>query len=357
MARPDRLPDTPEATVPDGPSDRWILSHHDAWSRATLAPLFVSLAHGTLDSEFFSRWLLDRVFIARALVPACDRVRHMLGRRGIEFPIHLVAQEEAEFLEQYALAHGFDVTSRWRLSYDAGRVIELIYSATEDPADRNAAKVAAQQAAASAGAGMATATAMSPLPPARGTVAFVPPLGGGAELAAGFNDPQRATTAHVAIDGMAAPLAAPLLESPIVQMAPALGLAPGSHVSLCVAVAATWSFLFASWQAHSLSRRNDPISGSGVHPTHSEMRHFLSREEALVRIVETQGVLDSLLNVAGNPADLNKAQKTFEELLLRRIAVLDAALESGAKEGKAPLCVKCGRKGHIGDRCTFKSHV
>jgi hypothetical protein len=129
------------------------------------------------------------------------------------------------------------------------------------------------------------------------------------------------------------------------------------NAALCVAVTAAWGFMFVSWQGCSLSRRNQAISQGGQHPTHSELRHFLSRDESLVRIVESQGVLDSLLSVAGNPVDLGKAEKTFEELLNRRVATLDSALESGQKDGRAPLCVKCGRKGHTGDRCTFKSHV
>lgn len=349
MARHDRQPSTPQPNLPDSPSDRWILSHHDAWSRATLSPLFVSLAHGTLDPELFSRWLLDRVSIARALVPACERVRGMLRQRGIEFPVLAVAQEEAEFLETYALRHGLDVNCRWRLSYDASRVVELVNSATDDAAGGVPMKVADNT---SAGGALATTSVAAPETSGFSALGFLPGAASAVVVSDSVNAAPGALASLPATGAESSPVA-----SPVVHVAPVLGLTPGSHASLCVAVAATWSFLFASWQAHSLSRRNAPISGSGPHPTHSEMRHYLSREEALVRIVETQGVLDSLLNVTGNPADLSKAQKTFEELLLRRVAALDAALESGAKEGRAPLCEKCGRKGHTGDRCTFKSHV
>lgn len=244
------------------PTDRWILAHHDAWSRATLSPLFVALAHGTLHPDLFARWLLDRAAIAQSLIIACSRVKCML-KGHLDFPVLQVAVEEAEWLDKYIDQQNISVRVKYRPSYEAARLIELIDTATDD----------------------------------------------------------------------------------------------SGNPSPCVALTAPWCFLMTSWQACSLSRRNAAISTSGPCSTHSELRLFLSRDSALIRLIETQSILDSLLNVAGQPAEFSKAQKTFEEVLSRAVATLDQALEICQKDGKAPLCVKCGRKGHTGDRCTFKSHV
>jgi hypothetical protein len=256
------------------PSDGWILAHHDAWSRATLSTMFGALAAGCLDPDQFARWLLDRASIARALVHACARVQDMLGDR-LELPALAVAHEEADWLEAYAAAHGLDIHSKFKLSYQAQRLVDLIDVVT----------------------------------------------------------------------------------------------APGAGV--CAAVTAPWCFLMTSWQACSLSRRGAPESGPvglaspgsstgggrGPNPTHVELRNYLSRDATLVRIVETQSVLDSLLNVTTQHADFSKAQKTFEDVLALAVGTLDRALESSLDSGRAPLCDRCGRKGHTGERCTFKSHV
>jgi hypothetical protein len=115
--------------VAPGPSDRWILNQHDAWSRATLSPLHLALAHGTLHPDNFARWLLDRASIARALAAACTRVEALLAGR-IPFPLLALACEEAEWLEAYATQHGLDLRSRYRLSYEAAKLVDLIDSAT-----------------------------------------------------------------------------------------------------------------------------------------------------------------------------------------------------------------------------------
>jgi hypothetical protein len=245
------------------PSDGWILAHHDAWSRATLSTMFSALAAGSLDPAQFARWLLDRASVARALVHACARVQEMLGDH-LELPAMAVAHEEADWLEAYATAHGLDIHSKFKLSYEAQRLVDLIDTAT------------------AAGAGV------------------------------------------------------------------------------CAAVTAPWCFLMTSWQACALSRHAAPDPDAperGPHPTHVELRNYLSRDATLVRVVETQSVLDSLLNVTTQHADFAKAQKTFEDVLARAVGTLDRALESSIDAGRAPLCDRCGRKGHTGDRCTFKSHV
>lgn len=298
-------------------TDRWILNHHDGWSRSTLSPLFVSLAHGALQPDLFLRWLLDRASIARALAAASERVRLMLEARGLEFPAAHVAREEAAYLADYALRHGLDLESPFRLSYEAGRLVELIDSATNGIPAGQAPQLSGER------------------PPAAPQ-----PLDGvlnddGGIIGGDVCDIVVAVNGHDAM-----------------EPASAVG-----NASLCCAVTAIWAFMLVSWQGCSLSRRNSAISHGGAYPTHSELRHYLSRDESFVSIVEAQAVLESLLKVSSSAVDAAKAQKTFEELLSRRVATLDAALESGQKEGRAPLCEKCARKGHTSDRCTFKSRV
>lgn len=297
-----------------GITDRWILNHHDAWSRSTLSPLFVALAHGALQPDLFLRWLLDRASIARAMAAASERVRGMLAERGIDFPVASVAREEAAYLADYASRFGLDLESPYRLSYEAGRLVELIDSATGGMPSGHTRQVAGD----------------APLSAPR-------PLHGVRDGSVGDN----LCDIVALVNGHGGD------ESP----------AGVGHAALCCAVTAIWAFMLVSWQGCSLSRRNSAISHGGEHPTHSELRHYLSRDDSLVTIVEAQVVLESLLKDSSSAVDAAKAEKTFEALLNRRVATLDAALESGQKDSRAPLCEKCARKGHTSDRCTFKSRV
>lgn len=298
-------------------TDQWILNHHDAWSRSTLSPLFVSLAHGALQPDLFLRWLLDRASIARAMAAASERVRGMLAERGIDFPVASVAREEAAYLADYAVRSGLDLESPFRLSYEAGRLVELIDSATGGMPTGQTRQVSADR----------------PLAAPR-------PLDG-------VLSSNNGSVGENLCDIVAVMNGHRVEESP----------AAVGNAALCCAVTVIWAFMLVSWQGCSLSRRNSAISHGGEHPTHPEVRHYLSRDDSLVTIVEAQVVLESLLKDSSSAVDAAKAQKTFEALLNRRIATLDAALESGEKDGRAPLCEKCARKGHTSDRCTFKSRV
>lgn len=305
---------TTAGAVQPGITDRWILNHHDAWSRSTLSPLFVSLAHGALQPDLFLRWLLDRASIARAMAAASERVRGMLAERGMDFPVATVAREEAAYLADYAVHFGLDLESPYRLSYEAGRLVDLIDKATGGVQAGQTRHVPED----------APLSAPRPLDGVRnGSVGdnlfdVVPVMNGHGEE-----------------------------ESP----------AAVGNAALCCAVTAIWAFMLVSWQGCSLSRRNSAISHGGEYPTHPELRHYLSRDESLVTIVEAQVVLESLLKVSSSAVDAAQAEKTFEALLKCRVATLDAALESGQKDGRAPVCEKCARKGHTRDRCTFKSRV
>lgn len=285
-------------------SDHWILEHHGGWTRATLSLLFVSLADGTQHPDSLTRWLLDRALIARVLATACERVRDMLAVRGIEFPAVVVAQEEAEYLSEYATRHGLDL-SPFRLSSEARGLIELIESLTNGGQWQ---RVAAERQAA----------ALRP------------------------EGSDEARFGGVGLNGHGEGATGP----------------PVGSVALCSAVTAIWMYLFVSWKGCSLSQRSRKIAQLGAYPTHSELCGYLSRSESLERIVDSQDVLDSLLDVLSKSAEnLAKVQKTFGKMLNHCVATLESALKSNQKDARGPLCKNCTRSGHTSDNCTFQSRI
>lgn len=118
-----------------------------------------------------------------------------------------------------------------------------------------------------------------------------------------------------------------------------------------VAITAVWGFMLSSWQAWALCRRR----GRGLPPHFENVAQFLSREASITALVETQALLDEMLNKESTLPDFEKAGKTFEEIARRACAVLDHTLYMG-EGNQVPLCV-CGRKGHLPAQCTFKSHI
>lgn len=287
----------------------WILAHHDAWSRATLSNVYSLLTGGALLPSQFNRWLADRTCIARALVAACSRIKDALGPHTA-FPAAVVASEETTWLNAYADSHGLLVLDHSSSAPSRTGLSDAVGPRTE--ANNQAQSLPEVDSA------VAAATPIAPPGPPRIPVRPSYEAGRVVEL----------------------------LENSTVPSA-----------SVAVSVTAVWCFLMTSWQAFSLSRRNaNPPSPDG-HPTHVHLRGFLSRDTSLIHIVETQSILDSFLKVSTSPAELGKAEKTFEELLARSIGTLDRALEHEDVRGQVPLCAKCGRKGHVDERCTFKSHV
>lgn len=118
-----------------------------------------------------------------------------------------------------------------------------------------------------------------------------------------------------------------------------------------VAITTLWGYMLASWQAWSLCLgRGRPIPRE-----FDSIAKYISREESIQALVETQDLLDGLLNEPNATADFSKAGKTFEEVARRASAVLDQTLYMG-ETGHVPLCI-CGRKGHMPSQCTFKSHI
>lgn len=119
---------------------------------------------------------------------------------------------------------------------------------------------------------------------------------------------------------------------------------------LIVAITAVWTYMLASWQAWALCKRRRHT----IPPHFSAIAHFLARDESISMLVDTQSLLDRLLEGAQGADDFDKAGKAFEEVSKRSCAVLDHTLYMG-NDNQVPLCT-CGRKGHFPEQCTFKSH-
>lgn len=121
--------------------------------------------------------------------------------------------------------------------------------------------------------------------------------------------------------------------------------------SLVVSITVLWGYMMVSWQAWALSLRRERTLPTGF----DMVANHLSRAESIERLVETQDILDGLLKEPKLADEVEKASKSFEEMLKRANGVLDQTLHIG-EQGQAPLCT-CGRKGHTPDQCTFKSHI
>lgn len=126
---------------------------------------------------------------------------------------------------------------------------------------------------------------------------------------------------------------------------------------IVVALTAIWGFMLSSWQAWALVKSR----GRQIPPHFSPIADFLSRDDSLYQLIQTQMILDKMLsqathNVSGtNSTHVEKAGHTFEQVITLASDVLDHALAIGS-DSQVPLCV-CGRKGHIPSQCTFKSHI
>lgn len=146
--------------------------------------------------------------------------------------------------------------------------------------------------------------------------------------------------------------------------------APGS--SLPVAITSVWAHELSCWQSWTLCSRRSHV----IPPHFSPIVTHLARGDAIAAIVDSQSILDELLNedarahaqqegqkkekgkgaaMTALPPSYEKAEKTFEEIVTRACAILDHTLYMG-DGNHVPLCT-CGRKGHLPSQCTFKSHI
>lgn len=126
---------------------------------------------------------------------------------------------------------------------------------------------------------------------------------------------------------------------------------------IVVALTAVWAFMLSSWQAWALVKSR----GRSIPPHFSPIADFLSRDDSLYQLIQTQMVLDDLLSLSANAASgsnsphVEKAAHTFEQVISLSNDVLHHTMAIGSNS-QVPLCV-CGRKGHVPSQCTFKSHI
>lgn len=126
---------------------------------------------------------------------------------------------------------------------------------------------------------------------------------------------------------------------------------------IAVALTAIWGFMLSSWQAWALVKSR----GRPIPPHFAPIADFLSRDDSLYQLIQTQIILDDLLNQAGrtssgsNSTHVEKAGHTFEQVISFASDVLDHTMALSS-DSQVPLCV-CGRKGHLPSQCTFKSHI
>lgn len=124
--------------------------------------------------------------------------------------------------------------------------------------------------------------------------------------------------------------------------------------SLISAITAVWAFMLACWQAWALCKRR----GCAIPPHFAPIAEHLARDESISSLVDTQAVLDKLLQEqrgAAGKKEFEKAGKIFHDVVTKACAVLDHTMAI-SDSNHVPLCT-CGRKGHLPSQCTFKSHI
>jgi hypothetical protein len=127
---------------------------------------------------------------------------------------------------------------------------------------------------------------------------------------------------------------------------------PSETFSFPSAVAATWGFMMASWQACSVAPHKADI---GTHSKHLRLRQFLSRKESSHLFVEAQEFLDPyIVFPLGTSVDAEDAEKVFVELLCHLASTLKRAFTCVESETVLHPCRLCGRGGHKPDNCLFK---
>jgi len=89
---------------------------------------------------------------------------------------------------------------------------------------------------------------------------------------------------------------------------------------------------------------------------YQQFQEYLARETAVFYLLEIQGMLDQLYDVAPNE-ERDKARETFGLTLRKLNALMDGAINAVKAPGMKDICDKCGRQGHSIERCTFKNHI
>lgn len=110
-------------------SDYWIIQYHDAWSRLTLNAFYQDLNNRSLSATQYARWLVDRTTISLAVVKAATRAS-LIAHDNTLLPLVRIAEEDAQFLAEFATLNGFDINSKLPLSHAAKQLVELIETCT-----------------------------------------------------------------------------------------------------------------------------------------------------------------------------------------------------------------------------------
>lgn len=109
--------------------------------------------------------------------------------------------------------------------------------------------------------------------------------------------------------------------------------------------------MLSSWQAWNLCiELNRPIP-----PRFKDFAIYFGRDDCIGNLLETQAIINHQLKDCAGSQVFEKAGKTFEEIAQRSCDLLDHTLHM-ADTNQVPVCT-CGRKGHLPQQCTFKSHI
>lgn len=123
----------------------------------------------------------------------------------------------------------------------------------------------------------------------------------------------------------------------------------GDGVDVAMGLAAVWSYMLSSWTGWSLCKQRQGEMSAHFAP----VGDFIARLGAVTCLVASQGTLNRILQECGATVG-ERGRRVFEEVLAKGGEVLEATVGMGEEGGAA--CV-CGRKGHVRERCTFKSRV